>query len=382
MERDGANLFVLEGILISLILLGAAYAVRSLHESSSEDTRPRAELERLATDMLTVLAGLDDGNGTSLLDLYVMEAMHCGVDVQPSATDCYGTRSKNLTLKLDNYLPLGAGYAIGIGNGLGLREIYRSPLPEGESVSASFMANAEWNLTFAVSELSCYDAASDVNITLIPIEHGAYSWTRWGNVTVGRTETAGERAHTPSWWNVTLPAATRSASGTFVANLTGNGTLPGASSYGLCALAGAAGALRDATRATQFTASPTIVPIASATTFTADLGAIAAVPGATIVAANVTVYEPLPPQGEVADTWISAGTVALSGSTTRTGAWTPAESQLYGAHPALLRVGVDVGGVRVELRRVIVVDVALPTSEIPIEPPYRITLQVWLADWG
>lgn len=383
MARDGGNLFVLEGILISLILLGAAYAVRSLHDAAVEDIRPRAELERLAHDMLTVLDGLDDGNGTSLLDLYLAEALHCALDASPSPDDCFGARSKNLSLKIDNYLPLGAGYALGVGNGLAVRDIYRSPLPQTESVSASLAVEVEWNTTFLVSELSCYDSASDVNLTLVPIDQGALPWSRWGNVTIGSTEFAGERAFTARWWNVTLPSAARPAGATVVANLTGNATLPGSSSYAACALGGAADALRDATRATSFHATPPVVPVASATTLSAELGEIAAIPGVSIVDSNVTVFEPLSPRDDAPDTWIEAARVVLTGTTTRTGAWTPSPSAFFGAHPALLRVGVDLGGgVEVELRRVLVLDVALPTGGVPVDAPYRVTLQTWMADWG
>lgn len=382
MARDEGNLFVLEGVLISLILLGAAYTVSSIHQSSLDSVRPRAELDRLARDTLMVLDGLDDGNGTSLLDLYLAQQFHCALDAVPSTDDCHGRRSKNLSIKIDSYLPLGAGYAIAVGNGAGIRDLYRSPLPQGEAVAASISTALEWNVTFAVSELSCYDAASDVNLTLVPIDRGALSWGRWGNVTVGATETAGERAFTARWWNVTLPAATRPATGTFVANVTGNASLPGASSYGSCSIAPSAAALRDAIRVTPFSAAPVRVPLGGQSVFSVDITEIAAVPGASITEANVTVYEPLPPRGESPDTYVEAGRVALSGGSVRTGTWLPSPSTLYGSHPALLRVGVSVDGATVELRRVLVLDVALPSGEVPIDPPYRVSLQAWLADWG
>lgn len=384
LERDTANLFVLEGVLISLILLGAAYAVRSLPDSSLEEVRPRSELDRLGHDMLVVLDGLDDGNGTTLLERYLTEAFHCAADASPSSLDCETRRSKNLSLKLENYLPLGGGYAVGVGNGFATRELYRSPLPQGEAVSASLTISTEWNTTFVVSELSCYDATDAVNLTLVPVDRGALAPARWGNVTIGSTEYSGVAAYTPRWWNVTLAAGSRPASGTILANVTPtrSASLDGATAYTACDLGGSASLLRDAIRSTSYTSSASSVPIGSSVDLQADLAAIGAVAGLSLTSADITIYEPLPARGATPDTWIESARIPLAGTTVRSATWTPTGSTLYGAHPALLRVGVTISGVSLELRRVIVVDVALPTGEVPIDPPYRAVLQTWLADWG
>ena len=169
MERDdSANLFVLESIIIAMIILGAAFAVSSLPSSSLENVRPRAELERLSRDALSVLAGLDDGNGTRLLDVYLLEAIHCARDAVPSTLDCQGRRSKNLSIKVESYLPVGAGYAVGLGNGVAMQDVYRAPVPQGEAVSASRSFSPEWNTSFSYTDFSCYPADADVRVTLIP----------------------------------------------------------------------------------------------------------------------------------------------------------------------------------------------------------------------
>lgn len=384
MERDDGNLFVLEATMISLILLGAAYAVQGLQDSSQPQARPRAELSRLVDDALSVLAGLDTGNGT-LLDLYLAEAIHCATDPSPSADDCDGARSRNLSMKLDSYLPLGGGYAVGLGNGGAVREIYRSPMPQGEGVSSSQTFAPNWSLAFAYTEMSCYDAGTDVNATLLPIARGAKAWSQKANVSVTgvAAEVEAVRAHDPLAWNVTLSSATRPASGTVTANFTGNFSFNGSTTYASCAHGGATAALRTALAQIPFTASAPSVPITSSVTFSADLGPLATlVPDAVVSAANVTLVEPIPARLGSADSWVVAARVPLAGGTVRTGTWTPAETSLYGAHPALLRVGLDLGGVPIELRKAIVVRVALPTGEVPIDPPYRATLQAWLADWG
>lgn len=379
MERDSANMYVLEAIIISMVLLGAAYAVSTLQDSSIENARPRAELGRTVSDALKVLAGLDDGNGTKLLDLYLLEALHCGVDDVPSPTDCQGRRSKNLTVKLDNYLPLGSGYAISLGNGVTSRTIYESPLPEGEAVSASIVFEPEWNTSFVFTEFSCYPAGVDVNATIIPLDRARTTWARWGNVTIGAAETEGKRAYETHWWNVTVPAATRPATGVVNANVTSNATLRGSTAYGVCDHGGLTTQLRDALKATEFGPAASSVPVNAPVDFVADLDALVAT-GVTINGATVTVYEPLPTYSNGPDTWIEAGPpVTLTGGA---GTWTAPTESLYGKHPALLRVSLTVGSNTFELRRASLVDVALPTGEVPIHPPYRAVVRAWLADWG
>lgn len=369
--------------MVSLILLGAAYAVQGLQDPSVSAVRPRAELSRLVDDALSVLAGLDTGNGT-LLDLYLAEAIHCATDPAPSDKDCDDARSENLSIKLESYLPVGAGYAVGLGNGGAVREIYRSPMPQGEAVSSSRSFAPNWSLAFVYTEFSCYDAGTDVNATLIPIARGATAWSQKANVSVAgmASEIKAARAHDALQWNVTLPAAARPAMGTLVANFSGNSSFNGSTSYSSCAHGGATLALREALHAIPFTATAASVPITSSLGFTADVSALAALPGVLVLDANVTLVKPMPARLDAADTWVIAERVALEGGSVRTGAWSPDPTSLYGAHPALLKVGFELNGVAMEMRKAIVVNVALPTGEVPIDPPYRATLQAWLPDWG
>lgn len=369
--------------MVSLILLGAAYAVQGLQDPSVSAVRPRAELSRLVDDALSVLAGLDTGSGTAL-DLYLAEAIHCQTDPAPSENDCDDARSENLSIKLESYLPVGAGYAVGLGNGGAVREIYRSPMPQGEAVSSSRTFAPNWSLAFAYTEFSCYDAGTDVNATFIPIARASAAWAQKANVSVAgmASEIEAVRAHDALQWNVTLPSATRPAVGTLVANFSANFSFNGSTSYASCAHGGATLALRDALQAIPFTATAATVPITSSIGFTADLSTLAAVPGALILDANVTLVEPMPARLDGPDTWVTAKRVALDGGAVRSGTWSPDPTSLYGAHPALLRVGIELYGVEIELRKAIVVNVALPTGEVPIDPPYRATLQAWLPDWG
>lgn len=384
MERDQGNMYVLEGIIISMILLGAAYAVQSLDSSSLENVRPRAEIGRLIDDALTVLAGLDDGSGTRLLDRYLLEAMHCAYDETPSTTDCELRRSKNLSIKLDSYLPLGGGYSIALGNGAAVREIYRSPLPQGEAVGASRNFGPEWNTTFLFTEMSCYPAGTDVNATLIPIAHGNLTYARWANLTIGGVEYEGENASSARWWNATLAAGTRPVAGNVAANVTGNDSLHGLTQYAECDHGGLTTQLHDQLKLATFRASASKVSVGGTLGFEADLTPLAAIAGVTIGASNVTLFEPLPNRSAGPDTWIrAADAVPMTGAVgARSATYHAPTYALYGAHPALLRVSATIGTTTFELRRAMVVDVALHTGEVPIDPPYRASLQGWLADWG
>lgn len=394
-------MYVLEAVLLAMILLGAAYAVSTLQDPSLELVRPRSELERVVRDALVVLEGLGDGNGTSLLDRYLLEALHCAEDPTPSSTDCESRRSKNLSVKLESYLPLGSGYAIGLANGAATREIYRSPLPMGEAVSTSLTFVPEWNTTFAFTEFSCYDDGAPAVVTLIPIDKGNVTHARYNNVTALGVEYEGARArpsvpwgpaYTARWWNATIPSlAFVDANGdgrkdpmNLSVNATANATLNGTTVIHECDRNALDDELADALHASTFDASALRVSVGSSMSFSADLGPIDALlgVGVTIREVHVALYEPVAPRNMTPDTWLPAGLVELTDSGVRTGTWTPAPDALYGAHPALLRVGVSVAGVDMELRRAIVVDVALASGEVPFDPPYRASLQAWMADWG
>lgn len=374
-------MYVLEAILVSMILLGAAYAVQSLQGTSLEQERPQNELERLVRDALVVLEGLDDGNGTSLLDLSLAEALHCAEDASPSTTDCDGGRSRNMSIKLESYLPRGAGYAFGIANGVTHRDIYRSPQPMGEAVSTSITISPQWNTTFVATDFSCYPSGVDIQATLVPIDQAHVAWSRWGNLTVGTTEHAGVEASTPRWWSATITGA-RPAAGTTFANVTGNASLEGGTTWAFCGHNGLTTDIRTALAAVAFGPSATKVPLGGSVTLSADLAPLLALPGLTVNHANVTLYEPLPIRNATADTWIVTSEVALAGDSLRSAIWAPPEETLYGAHPALLRVNLTAGSASFEVRRITLVDVALPSGEVPFEPPYRATLQAWLPDWG
>lgn len=382
-RRDSANLFVLESIIIAMVLLGAAYAVSSLRGSSLENVRPRTELERVTTDVLTVLAWLDDGNKTPLLDVHLLEALHCAKDQPASTLDCHGTRSKNLSIKLDNYLPLGGGYALGLGNGVATREIYVSPLPQGEAVSSSRGFAPSWNTSFVYADFSCYPAGVDIHATLIPIDRGRVVATTSAKVKVAEREYAAVASGIPKWYDVTVNDPRPAAGDVRASAALGSITFPGLTAYTQCSHNGRSAELKTALDAVTFSADAASVPVASTLGFEADLAAIEALPGVVVDGATVTVYEPLPTRINGADTWIQAGgAMALTnGPGARTATWTAPADSLYGTHPALLRISARVDGNPVEMRRVVLVDVALHTGEVPIDAPYRAVLRTWLADW-
>ena len=132
--RDGGNTHVLESMILAFLLLGAAYTVATLGGNARDTARPRAQLDNLAHDALTVLAGTRDANGTTL-DTAITEALHCQRDATPDTTSCDGRRGQNLSLRVQYSLPTVAGYAIMLSNGMKASDVYRSLQPPGEAVA-------------------------------------------------------------------------------------------------------------------------------------------------------------------------------------------------------------------------------------------------------
>lgn len=379
MRDDDASVHVLEAVLLSLILLGAAYSVSTLRDTATPAERQRSKLEALTNDALVVLDGLASENGR-LLDLFFAEAYHCAVAEAQDPEMCDGPRSANLSLKLQSYLPAGIGFAYGIANGVEERVLYRSTLPEGETVIASRAVNPDWNLTFLASEMSCYESGMSAAMLAVPIWHGGLAKPAGVNVTIAASNATAveEPAGT---WRATLPAATRPASGIVrsAVNAT-DGTYPGVSRYDACDLGGLGPALAAAIQASTFAAAaPT--PVGGTAILSYGLAPVAAVSGASLVSLHLTVYEPLPPRAGVADSYVPLGRLDLDPSQLAGVAsfHVPPES-LYGAHPAVLTARVDAGGGTVDLHRVTVLQVALPTGAVPIDAPYRVFVQTWFPD--
>lgn len=379
--RDDASTHVLEAVLLALILMSAAYAVTTMREPATEPERPRANLERLAHDALVVLDGLEDERGP-LLGLYLVEAMQCASDAPP-ATGCEGARSENLSVKLDNYLPRGAGYAIALDNGVAPRDIYRSVLPASETVSSDLAFAPDWNLTFVLPELSCYEPGMDANVTLAPLRNGAHASLPSARANWTAAEAVAVAAHAPHVWNATLPGALRPAAATVLANVSAPGlaSYAGAAAYGACALGGHGPAIVAALRATPLAPASSVAPLGSSVSLSADLAAFYALPGVTVEGADITVYEPLPGHGLDPGTYVPAASFALPAGAETGATWEVPERSLYGVHPVVLGVRLAVGAETVEARQLAFVSVALPSGVVPHDPPYRAVLQAWFPEW-
>lgn len=379
MERDEGNLYVLEGVLIALMLLGAAYGVGTLRGSSLDQERPRESLAKTAHDGLVVLQGLEEGNGT-LLDLFIREAIHCVGDVAPSALQCDGERPRNLSFRIDSYLPKGGGWSLKMSNGIAKREIYDTPLPGRESVASSLSYGPTWNGTFVATELSCYQAGMDVRATFVPLDRAMIARPTSGKASAGALEVALTPAATDGWWEGTFPALTRPDAADVLANFSGGkARVPGATSYDECNLDGKGIALVTALRASTFAPSSTTVPIGSSVDFVSDLAALDAVAETSVQSATVTIYEPIGPRLNESDTWIPAAVIPFNAGVAT---WEPDTSSFYGTRIAMMKAVLNVDGNLVEARRIAQIQVALPTGEVPIDPPYRAILHVWMADWG
>ena len=369
-------------MLVTLVLLGAAYAVITLKMPATESDRTRDRLDKLATDTLVVLAGLNETRGTAL-DLGITESLHCLADANAPGVACLGSKGANLSFRLDSYLPEGTGYALSLDNGAGSRSLFSTAVPAGEAVSSSYTFVPDWNMTFVATELSCYESGMGVNATLLGLRHGAVANLSYGNVTNGTGAAfSGQKSSNAGWWNVTIPAAGRPATDRLVANVTGKrGTYSGSTAFGSCDLAGKGPLIRNATgnATVRVLATNATVPIGRSVDVQVDLTPLSALAGVTLSSMNLTIYEPISPR-DWTDGYAVAAVLPIAAPASAV-TWTAAPDALYGAHPAIVRALLLVGGVPVEARIPTTIVVGLPSGAQPIEPAYTATIQAWFPDW-
>lgn len=379
---DRGSTYVLEAILLTLILLGAAYSVTALRDTGAATVQPREKLEALTNDALIVLDGLREDRGR-LMDVYLAEAIHCASATTAAVEggSCDGVRGANISLKFETYLPDGAGYAYGIGNGIAQRILYRAYLPEGETVTSSRAIVPDWNLTFLAADLSCYEAGMLPAVEAVPIWHARAATPADLNVTVdGVNATASKDVD--GVWRATFANATPSAGVIHAdANAT-DATYPGATAYGTCDLGGDGPALREAWGSATFAPAAATAGAGGTASIAYDVGSLAGVAGATVEWVNVSVFAPVPPHETAADAYARVAHAMTALDHAGSYEWNVPPDTLFGLHPLLLTASVKTanGGV-VELHRVGLIDVALPTGEVPIDPPYRVFLQAWFPDW-
>lgn len=371
-------------MIVALLLLGAAYAVLGVRSSAPGTDRTRSELQRLASDAVTVLGGVRDDRGRAL-DLDLLEAIHCSYDITPSTTSCLDGMGANLSLKIGSYLPSGTAYAIFLDNGFAAREVFDTGAPVGEAVSSSVAYAPDWNFTFVIPELSCYDTRMAVNATLVPVVNGAFAAVTSGHVLLD--DDAGSTAIASTTltgaWNVSLDLTARPAASDVSAVLTSKrSTLPGVGHYASCVMdSGVANATMYALRNASAVASPAIVSAGDAVALSANLAPLAAVSGITIGPSWVTVYDPLPGRPNQADTWVVSENASLPTGTTPSTTWDVPMSAAFGVHLVVVSTNVTIGSTTFQARSLTTVTVALPSGVVPIEPPYRVELQVWSRDW-
>lgn len=362
-------------MLVTLVLLGAAYAAVNLKAPTATADRGRDRLQSIASDSLVLLAGLNNSNGT-LLDVGLTESIHCLANETAAGSMCAtNNRSSTLTFRLESYLPTGIHYAFYLDNGVEERILYRKGVPDGEVVAASHSFVPNWNLTFITTELSCYEATQDVNATLYGIRHGSLV-----NLTSATVNGVAAVRAANGTWNATFPSVSRLAADTLTPVAIGKwASFPGTTSYDSCNLGGNGAAIVTALRATQLDIATPNVSLGSIAQFSANLAGLAAVPGVTLGASNLTIYEPVTPRN-ASDGYAVAAIFPLAGSTPSAN-WSVPMSSIYGTHPVVLRAPLSVNGATVEARLSGMVNVTLASGAAAIEAPYRATLQAWFPDW-
>lgn len=387
---DRANMVAFEGLVVALILLAAIYTTMNMTQATTDSTVSRRELQTMASDALIVLAGLRESRGP-ILDVSMAEAMDCRSGQNPPPDLCDGTRPNNLSYRLEGYLPEGAGYSIALDNGVEVRTLHTKTGTGGERVSASYAFTPDWNFTFLSTDLSCHEADMSVNVTLIPMRNGDSPDPRYIDAEAAGVTTNATASPTAGLWNATLePSAIGE---TLHARVNASrGAYEGSTQSAACDLGGAGWTLRDALNLSVGTALSAnglaTAPLGEDVTFVHDFRAVEQlVPNATLVSVDATLYEPIPGRQGVPDAYIVADTIALGSDWSGTSTWTMPQDSLYGHHPVLLSAHLEVpnssgGTTMLEARIVTLLTVALPSGVVPIEPPYRAVLEVWMPDWG
>lgn len=389
-DADAANLIAFEGLLVALILLGAIYAAMATTQPATENPVSRRELETTASDALIVLDGLRESRGR-VLDVSMAEALDCAYGQKPPADLCDGTRPGNLSYRLEGYLPVGAGYALAIDNGIEARTLHAAIGAGGERVSVSHAFTPQWNFTFLATDFSCYEPTMRVNATMVPLRHGDTPAPRFIDAEAGGSTTNATASPLAGLWNASLPP--ESIGETVHARVNASrGTYAGTTATASCDLGGNGWDLRDGlnlSRAAMLGPSATpVVPIGKSAILSYDFQPILGhVPDATLRSVTATIYDPAPGRTGVADSYIVTEQLDLGTAWSGTTTWTPPLNSLFGHHPVLVTATLEVpdgaGGVtEVEARLTTLTTVALPSGVTPLDPPYRAVLEVWMPDWG
>lgn len=158
-DGDGAQIQVLEAVLIAVILFGAVGFVLTFTLPTSDTAPERAGLEQRAEDALAVLneLGVEDGRyGNNLLSYAVSKAL----EGDPSM----------LEARLEGLLPPATRFYVSMSNGVDHYEVYnKSGKARGETVTASHVLEPQWTYTFVAKDAGNYAAPNTLGVYALPV---------------------------------------------------------------------------------------------------------------------------------------------------------------------------------------------------------------------
>ncbi|HLE96215.1 MAG TPA: hypothetical protein VI997_02500 [Candidatus Thermoplasmatota archaeon] len=158
----GANLLVLEGIIMALLMVGAVLIVMDTNRDGKQLAATPEGLESLVADALHVLAGLPDED-ERYGGVFLNKAVAAAASGDPSL----------LEGKLKRMLPPGADFNVYLNNGHASRDLLRTRAPSGERVSATLQIVPEWTFSYLVPDFGVVGtAATSVDATVVPVFHG------------------------------------------------------------------------------------------------------------------------------------------------------------------------------------------------------------------
>ncbi len=388
--RDEGNLYALEALVVITILAANLAFVMSLDHPSNNMEGTRVDLNLAARDSLVLLeraVGDDPVFANDAARQYVTQAL-------------YGD-PVNLSRKLTSLLPAGARHSVYLDNGLATRELIKGPGPAKERVTAQAGFSSNWATTLIVPDFEVHSAtAGRVTFTTLPVFHGRVLSTASVPVEIAD---GSDQNLTTSLGNgfvegvvTPLPSA-----GSPQANVTlayKDELLAGRAKWTL----GAAGAEDSLLVATQYlsrsglnasavTLDTAVTRPGDTVTVAYDFTALETALGTNVVpgsfAVNVSLVAPTPPPTNATPSYYATAWTASATTTSGTLDLDIPFDTLFGVHLVDVRLSYTLtngGATEIEQAAHLVerLDVAFKDgTEAPLNPGYRIVLEVWFDDW-
>ncbi len=389
-REDGGSLFVLEAIIIVLILAASLSYILAFRNPATSTETERIDLALASRDSLILLdraRGDDPVFGNDAARQFVTQAL-------------YGD-SANLTGKLLSLLPPGARFSTYLDNGLDTRELAKGQGPARERVTVERGFGPMWATTLLMPDFEKHvRSTGEVKLTALPVYLGRAHAPASIPIEVNNgTDTSMTPALDPRFYEVTLNPIPATSSPGANSTLTNRGqTLHGRTSWTLVTdpaeiplLSSTEIAQRTGLAGSSFAGDKSVAAPSDEVEFTYDLSSMATTLGAffvpTSMSVNISLIAPVPaPTNASTSTLATAWSGPLSGTS---GTWnlTVPRNGLFGTHLVDMAATYSITNGATTMTQtahlVTRLDVTFKDGTVaPLNPAYRLVLEVWFDDWS